>query len=119
MSCFIGYCQTTEPTSSTGSKVQESFVIPADIIRDANAAIIERNYLRSITKQQDSIIVLKNDIIAGQYKVIDNMQGRIVRVTNTHNNLVSKYKVERQRNTIYKAVTGSAIVGVIISILIR
>lgn len=77
--------------ASTGDLIRTdtAFVtVPIDLIKDANAKMIERLYLLKIVNQQDSIITTKDKYITIQKDLIVNKQNLI----NKEKKKVNKYK---------------------------
>ena len=84
--------------SSTGekSKIDTMVTIPLDLVRKANAKMIERKYLLYIVNQQDSIIILKDVYIEEQNKIINDFQNRITQINAINesiNNDLNKQKI--------------------------
>lgn len=78
--------------TSTGDLIKTDTTIvtvPIDLIKDANAKMIERLYLFEIINQQDSIINLKNKYIENQNKLIIDNQIQI----NKEKKKINKYKI--------------------------
>lgn len=76
---------------STGDLIRTdtAFVtVPIDLIKDANAKMIERLYLINIVNQQDSIIIAKDKYITTQKDLIVDKQNLI----NKERNKINKYK---------------------------
>ena len=78
-------------SSSTGDLIRADttvVTVPIDLIKDANAKMIERLYLFDIVNQQDSIINAKDKYITIQKDLIVDKQNLI----NKENKKVNKYK---------------------------
>lgn len=73
-------------------------VVPINLLKQANAKMIERVYLININKEQDSIIIMKDKYINEQQKIITDFQ---MRVDNTNKlNESIKLDLERQKRKI-------------------
>lgn len=78
-------------SSSTGDLIRADttvVTVPIDLIRDANAKMIERLYLLDIVNQQDSIINAKDKYITIQKNLIVDKQNLI----NKEKKKANKYK---------------------------
>lgn len=78
-------------SSSTGDLIRVDttvVTVSIDLIKDANAKMIERLYLIDIVNQQDSIIIAKDKYITIQKDLIADKQNLI----NKEKKKVNKYK---------------------------
>ena len=94
--------------SSTGDVIRADTTVatvPIDLIKDANAKMIERLYLINIVNQQDSIINDKDKYITIQNDLIVDKQ-----------NLINK---EKQRVTKYKTISIISIGLLILTLLFK
>lgn len=113
--------QTNDSIPSTGGVLlsDTNVVINIGYIRQANAKMIERNYLLLITNEQDSIINMKDKYINEQQKIIVDFQKR-VNDTNKLNETIKKdLDKQRSKNKIISYSAGAAIIGLIIGIITK
>lgn len=91
--------------------------VPASLVKRANAKMIERKYLIAITKEQDSIIDLKNKHINEQQVIIDDYKRRIYDVNSVNESI--KHKLDKQRRVNRLVVYGCCCVvtGLIIGVI--
>lgn len=106
--------------SSTGELMKSdttNVIIPVDYIRRANIKLIERRYLLSISKEQDSIINLKDCYIAEQDSIIKDMQNRIILSNNINNEAVDKIDKQKTTINILGGTTAALTIVVILSLI--
>ena len=89
-------------------------VVPINLLKQANAKMIERIYLININKEQDSIIIMKNKYINEQQKIITNFQ---IQVDNA-NKLNESIKLDLERQKIKNKIICYGACGVIFGLLI-
>ena len=102
-----------DSASSTGSQSKADttkVTVPIKFIKDANAKLIERNYLLKIKEEQQDIIKLNKSYINEQAAIIKDFQDRVVALNNDNNKL--KTNLVRQKNKT-KFLTGVSIVGIL------
>ena len=105
---------------STGELMKSdttNVIIPVDYIRRANIKLIERRYLLSISKEQDSIINLKDYYIAEQDSIIKDMQNRIILSNNINNEAVDKIDKQKTTINILGGTTAALTIVVILSLI--
>lgn len=105
---------------STGELMKSdttNVIIPVDYIRRANIKLIERRYLLSISKEQDSIINLKDCYIAEQDSIIKDMQNRIILSNNINNEAVDKIDKQKTTINILGGTTAALTIVVILSLI--
>ena len=105
---------------STGELMKSdttNVIIPVDYIRRANIKLIERRYLLSISKEQDSIINLKDCYIAEQDPIIKDMQNRIILSNNINNEAVDKIDKQKTTINILSGTTAALTIVVILSLI--
>ena len=114
--------QSIDSSPSTGSELHSDSsvaVIPVSLIKSANAKMIERLYLIDINKQQDSIILMKNDYIKEQQKIITDFQHKVDDSNKVNEVLTKKLDKQHKRNKIAAYGVGSVIAGLIIGIIVK
>lgn len=84
--------------------------VPIKFIKDANAKLIEREYLLKIKEEQSDIIKLNKSYINEQELIIKDFQKRVTILFTDNNNL--KRDIAKQRNKT-KLLTGVSIVGIL------
>jgi len=106
---------TGEILKSDTSKV----TIPISYIRDANAKLIERNYLIKINAEQDSVIKLNKLYAKEQDVIIKDFQLRLYE-SNMYNSQLEKDIIKQRNKTkILTGVSGVSILVVIISLFVK
>lgn len=117
---LLAQSNTTNP--STGSELQSdtiNVIIPLYYIKQANAKMIERNYLIDITKQKDSIIILKDEYIAEQKNIISDFQSRLDSANNINININKELETETHKNKIITYGAAAIIGGLIIGLIVK
>lgn len=119
--CLKSFCQINPSNSSTGKGLQTDTIVPISIryIREANAKLIEREYLLEVNKHQDSIINLNKSYIAEQSAIIKDFQGRVVTLNNANANIKESLDRQRSANKLLTGISVGAIVVSIISVLFK
>lgn len=114
--------QTDNSISSTGnwSKTDTTVaVVHINLIKQANAKMIERVYLLEVVNQQDTIINMKDKYINEQQRIITDFQKR-VNDTNKLNETIKKdLDKQKKRNKIITYGAGSIILGLIIGLIAK
>lgn len=113
----ISWCQNNDyfPTGENQLEV----VIPINVIKNANAKLIERKYLLELNEQQDSIIILKDKYITEQSKIIKDFQNTIIEYNKLNENLQKELKKQKQQTIIISSIGGTIIVGCLTGIVIN
>lgn len=110
-----------DSTSFTGGvlKSDTTAVINIGYIRLANIKMIERNYLRSIVKEQDSIINMKNKYINEQQKIIIDFQQRVADANKLNEAVKKDLEKQKTKNKIIGYGAGAAILGLILGLIAK
>lgn len=114
--------QTNIDYPSTGEWTQTdttSIAVPINLIKQANVKMIERFYLIEINKQQDSIIIMKDDYINEQHKVIIDFQKRIETTNQLNEDIKKDLDRQKRNNKIIGGVVGSAVIGLLIGLIAK
>lgn len=93
--------------------------IPTYLIKQANAKMIERLYLIDINKQQDSIIIMKNDYILEQQRIILEFQQRIDNINRINETIVEDLNKQKKYNKIITFGGGSIILALLIGLIAK
>ena len=93
--------------------------VPISFLREANAKIIEHNYLYTINLEKDTIIDLNKKYIKEQYIIIDSFKVKVVDLTNDNNNLKKVINKQKANNNILLGVAGAGIISTIVLFLIK
>lgn len=93
--------------------------VPTYLIKQANAKMIERLYLIDINKQQDSIIIMKNDYILKQQRIILEFQQRIDNVNRINETIVEDLNKQKRYNKIITFGGGSIILALLIGLIAK
>ena len=114
--------QTNDSIPSTGNWLKADTtiaVVPINLIKQANAKMIERFYLLEVVNQQDTIIDMKDKYINEQQHIITDFQKR-VNDTNKLNETIKKdLDKQKKRNKIITYSTGGIILGLIIGLIAK
>lgn len=114
--------QTNNGSQSTGSLSKADTTVatvPIYLIKQANAKMIERIYLIEINNQQDSIILMKNQYIFEQQKIINDFQKRIDAANRINQTIVNDLDKQKRRNKIITYGGGSVIIALILGLIIK
>lgn len=93
--------------------------VPTYLIKQANAKMIERLYLIDINKHQDSIIIMKNDYILEQQRIILEFQQRIDNVNRINETIVEDLNKQKRYNKIITFGGGSIILALLIGLIAK
>lgn len=120
--CLKSYAQQINNSiPSTGGvlKSDTTAIINIGYIRLANIKMIERNYLRSIVKEQDSIINMKNKYINEQQKVIIDFQQRVIDANKLNETVKKDLEKQKTKNKIIGYSAGATILGLILGLIAK
>lgn len=93
--------------------------VPTYLIKQANAKMIERLYLIDINKQQDSIIIMKNDYILEQQRIILEFQQRIDNINRINETIVEDLNKQKRYNKIITFGGSSIILALLIGLIAK
>ena len=122
LSCLKSYASNrNDNVPPTGSEIRADTAIVVDInlIKLANAKMIERNYLIVIANQQDSIINMKDKYINEQQKIIADFKKRVIDANKLNENIKKDLDKQKRKNKIIGYTAGTAILGVVIGIITK
>lgn len=109
------YAQVNDSTSLRGrtqEQVDSNVVISVSYIKQANAKMIERLYLKEICNQQDTIINLKDKYIKEQQAIIDSFQERVIASEELNQRLYKSIDRQRKKKRILLGTTiGASLVA--------
>lgn len=114
--------QTNNGSPSTGSLSKADTTvatIPIYLIKQANAKMIERIYLIEINNQQDSIILMKNQYIFEQQKIINDFQKRIDDANRINQTIANDLDKQKRRNKIMTYGGSGIIIALILGLIIK
>lgn len=114
--------QTNNGSPSTGSLSKANTTVatvPIYLIKQANAKMIERIYLIEISNQQDSIILMKNQYIFEQQRIINDFQKRIDNANRINQTIANDLDKQKRRNKIMTYGGGSVIIALILGLIIK
>ena len=119
---FKSYCQTKEPIASPTGELQligdGKCIVPIELIRKANAKLIERKGFAQIICQQDTIRLQKLQINEYNNIVVD-MQSRITDANKYNEELHAAIEKQRKKNKILVGTTCGAVAVTILVLLIK
>lgn len=117
---LLGQINDSIPSTGNWSKADTTIaVVPINLIKQANAKMIERVYLLEVVNQQDTIINMKDKYINEQQRIITDFQKR-VNDTNKLNETIKKdLDKQKKRNKIIAYGSGSIILGLIIGLIAK
>lgn len=123
LSCLNSYAQNLNDSLPSTGKVLQSdtakVAIPAILIKQANAKMIERKYLLIINSEQDSIIELNRKYIAEQQKIIEDFQNRVYQNTIINESINKDLERQKKRNKILGGCAAGATIAFIVSLIIK
>ena len=114
--------QTNDTSPSTGKelKTDTAYVsVPINLIKEANAKMIERLYLIDINNKQEEILREQSHYIDEQTKIITDFKKKLV---DSNNNIISiQNDLDRmkKRNKIITYGATGVIVGLLFSVFIK
>lgn len=110
---FKSYCQTKGWDVSSTGEIQltndNKCIVPIELIKKANAKLVERKYFAKIICQQDTIINLQKQEIKEYSIIVSNMQNRILDANKYNEELQAIIEKQRVKNKIFIGTTCGAI----------
>lgn len=95
-------------------QIDSNVVISISYIKQANAKMIERLYLKEICNQQDTIIKLKDKYIKEQQAIINSFQERVITSEELNQRLYKSIDRQRKKKRIFLATTiGASLVALL------
>lgn len=122
LSCLSGYAQIDDNLPSTGQIIQSDttvVTIPIKYIRNANAKLIERIYLKDIVGKQDTLIIMKDNYINEQKKIITDFQKRVDEANKINQAVKQDLNKQKIKNKIITYGAGATIIGLIIGLICK
>lgn len=120
---FKSYCQTKGPIVSSTGELQligdGKCIVPIELIRKANAKLIERKGFAQIICQQDTIIRLQKLQINEYNNIVVDMQSRITDANKYNEKLHAAIEKQRKKNKILVGTTCGAVAVTILVLLIK
>lgn len=120
---FKSYCQTKEPSVYPTGEIQltndNKCIVPIELIRKANAKLIERKGFAQIICQQDTIIRLQKLQINEYNNIVVDMQSRITDANKYNEKLHAAIEKQRKNNKILVGTTCGAVAVTILVLLIK
>lgn len=107
----------TIPLRGSNYKDSLEVLIPIANIRNANAKLIHRNYLIEIANNQDSMIKEQQKVIDTLYAVNKNYQYDNLHLRILNNNV--EEELERKNKLIFRSITISSVIGLILGLIIK
>ena len=114
--------QTNDSTPSTGDWLKADTtvaVVPINLIKQANAKMIERLYLLEVVNQQDTIIDMKDKYINKQQRIITDFQKRVNDTNKLNESIKKDLDKQKKRNKIITYGSGGIILGLIIDLIAK
>lgn len=114
--------QTNDSIPSTGdwSKADTTVaIVPINLIKQANAKMIERLYLLEVVNQQDTIINMKDKYINEQQHIITDFQKRVNDTNKLNESIKKDLDKQKKRNKIITYGAGGIILGLIIGLIAK
>lgn len=123
MLTFKSYCQTKELIASSTGELQligdDKCIVPIELIRKANAKLIERKGFAQIICQQDTIIRLQKLQINEYNNIVVDIQSRITDANKYNEELHATIEKQRNKNKILVGTTCGAVAVTILVLLIK
>lgn len=114
--------QTNDSIISTGNWLKADTtiaVVPINLIKQANAKMIERLYLIEVVNQQDTIINMKDKYINEQQRIITDFQNRVNDTNKLNESIKKDLDKQKKRNKIITYGAGGAILVLIIGLIAK
>lgn len=117
---LLGKTNDSIPSTGNWSKADTTVtIVPINLIKQANAKMIERLYLLEVVNQQDTIINMKDKYINEQQRIITDFQKRISDTNKLNESIKKDLDKQRKRNKIITYGAGSIILGLIIGLIAK
>lgn len=120
---FKSYCQNKKPIAYSTGELQligdGKCVVPIELIRKANAKLIERKGFAQIICQQDTIIRLQKLQIKEYNNIVVDMQSRIIDANKYNEELNTAIERQRKKNKILVGTTCGALAVTVLVLLIK
>lgn len=120
---FKSYCQTNGPIVPSTGEIKligdNKCIVPIELIRKANAKLIERKGFAKIIAQQDTIIRLHKFEIKQYSEIVIDMQNRIVDANKVNEDLHYAIEQQRKRTKTWMYVSGGAVAATILILLVK
>ena len=120
---FKSYCQTKEEMASSTGEIQligdNKCIVPVELIRRANAKLIERKGFAQLIYQQDTIIRLQKLQIKEYNTIVTDMQSRIVDANKYNEELHAAIEKQKKKNRILIGTTCGAVAVTVLVLLIK
>lgn len=106
---------------STGEiiKSDTTVIIPINLIRQANAKMIERLYLLNILNEQDSIINMKDNYINTQSFVISDFQKKVNEVNKLNESIEQELHKQKLKTNKLFGISSTIIIALIFGLLCK
>ena len=114
--------QTNDSIPSTGNWSEADTIItvvPINLIKQANAKMIERLYLLEVVNQQDTIIDMKDKYINEQQRIITDFQKRVNNTNKLNKTIKADLEKQKRKNKIIGYGAGGVILGLIIGLIAK
>ena len=119
--CYLNSLQASINDTITlrGNNYEDSLevLIPIANIRNANAKLIERNYLIDIVNDQDTIINEQRKVIDTLYVINNEYQYDNLHLRILNNNIEDE--LSKKNKVIFNSITISAVIGFILGLIIK
>ena len=117
---LLGQTNDSIPSTGNWSKADITVtVVPINLIKQANAKMIERLYLLKVVNQQDTIINMKDKYINEQQRIITDFQKRVNNTNKLNETIKKDLDKQKKRNKIITYGAGSIILGLIIGLIAK
>lgn len=117
---LLGQTNDSIPSTGNWSKADTTVaVVPINLIKQANAKMIERLYLLEVVNQQDTIINMKDKYINEQQRIITDFQKRVNDINKLNETIKKDLDKQKKRNKIIIYGSGGIIFGLIIGLIAK
>lgn len=117
---LLAQTNNDSPSTGKGLKSDTTYVaIPVNLIKQANAKMIERLYLIEVNNKQEEILKEQSYYIIEQTKVITDFKQKLVDSNNNIISIQSDLDKMKKRNKIITYGATGVIVGLLVSVFIK